>query len=913
MGLVRKYYEAEATLREKRQDQLAALRRFHYSVHEEERREAIEVLGTVGDADAARELVQLYRDCEWRATRFACLRALGRNTSQRGLEFLFRVARGNDMPLAETAIWALGQTHSPLAARFLTSFYQCASETLKPAVAGAIGQIPDPNLAGLFLKDLAIARASKNISLMKNLVLTLGELRMGEAVPLLIELAKDRTHQPVSLSALVSLGKISRDPSVMKSLEPLFSRDPLEYQIYLGALGHIRFRSQWTLEDYLQKLFDCPELEPHLPLELNAFRGEDVREGLGLFGEPRHQKRLHAVMSHLDFPQVTEWYQDLLKPETLSEAHLVDWLRSLSSHYSPKVAELLERVRSRLFQPDGSLHEVTLFESWLDTLSLSVPSAAEPIEKIIDAPTFKKLEASQRISTINSLVNFGLTTQAEKTPLEKVGKILVKMLRTESNAAVQGRLIRAFAQLQIREEKASMYVKDSIAKSTLSSSCLLFLESFPHRKSIAVLGDVLTSGPDSVNPVGLMRALAAQEALPEAALPLDRFLKSALASGADVELRSEGLRLLSRHPRPSLYEDVIHCLKGEERLQLGAIIALKAYGKETSASTLAPYLASQNPSIAGRALDGLTSLPGLSPKVLAIDWLRDHPEDTEICDKIIRCLKAPSDEGRYFTAIIDAILKRFPHHPQLDGLVELRERMGTSPTTRASLGILAVEDQAALDAGLTAHIPSYPRLEESVKSVLRSAELPFVHKELFEGSVDKAFSILEFCKSLDLFLERHLGRKLLFPQLDQSLHEFQNVLHAAGLNEDQPSAERVLKQLGLEKHFSGQSLPLHKMIVIARGILSGRILDERFKVLDGLRAWGVMLLLFCRSTTEGGRAVTPLRALSNAQVISIAKRLMVLQDIRNPAAHRQTYLEMVDVNEVRKEVLALLHELESAA
>ena len=133
-------------------------------------------------------------------------------------------------------------------------------------------------------------------------------------------------------------------------------------------------------------------------------------------------------------------------------------------------------------------------------------------------------------------------------------------------------------------------------------------------------------------------------------------------------------------------------------------------------------------------------------------------------------------------------------------------------------------------------------------------------------------------------------------------------IHAAGLNEAYPSPDAVMKHLGLEKHFSTQSFPLHKMTMLAQGILTGKIVNERFKTLDGLRAWAIVLLLFARKTGNGHlKPLIPIKNVTDDQVVTIARRLISLQDIRNPAAHRQTFLKLVGLDEVRNEVIHLLN------
>jgi hypothetical protein len=94
---------------------------------------------------------------------------------------------------------------------------------------------------------------------------------------------------------------------------------------------------------------------------------------------------------------------------------------------------------------------------------------------------------------------------------------------------------------------------------------------------------------------------------------------------------------------------------------------------------------------------------------------------------------------------------------------------------------------------------------------------------------------------------------------------------------------------------------------------NGKIMQDRFKVFDGLRAWAVIFLIFARKIPQiQGTPILPMKTgldavAMNDQCISIAKRLMTLQDLRNPAAHRQTYTELALVKNVRNEAIMLVN------
>src|SRR4051812_46882299 len=116
MSTARKFNNSSPHAIENRADLFNKLRTHYHSLHAQDRDEAIDLLGAMNDTDSARELIQLYGDCQWRSTKFKIIRALSQAPVQRTLEFLFRIARNGqqDIPIAEAAIWSLSQTHHVL-------------------------------------------------------------------------------------------------------------------------------------------------------------------------------------------------------------------------------------------------------------------------------------------------------------------------------------------------------------------------------------------------------------------------------------------------------------------------------------------------------------------------------------------------------------------------------------------------------------------------------------------------------------------------------------------------------------------------------------------------------------------------------------------------------------------------------
>jgi hypothetical protein len=348
-------------------------------------------------------------------------------------------------------------------------------------------------------------------------------------------------------------------------------------------------------------------------------------------------------------------------------------------------------------------------------------------------------------------------------------------------------------------------------------------------------------------------------------------------------------------------------------VQLAAIIALGRIGNEQSADAMTRFLepprdGSTDESLVGRAIDTLTRLPGLRACRILVDYLKEHARDEEVCEKIVRCLTPPTGASpAYFMDALDDIIRGHPKHAHADGILSLRNRFAELDSSAPSGARVRGPDIAALDRALQETVVSYDELDEAVRSALRAAETPFLHPEMFDENVDKSPSVLEYCKALDMVLEKNLGRRHLFPKLESQIHEFQNAIHAVSLNEPYPEVERVIRALGVEQHFQIQSFPLHKMVQLSQSILSGKILSDRSRTLDGLRAWAIILLLFGRKNATGLKPLIPIQQATDDEIVRTARRLINLQEIRNPAAHRQTHTRFPAISEVRSETFQLLN------
>lgn len=222
-----------------------------------------------------------------------------------------------------------------------------------------------------------------------------------------------------------------------------------------------------------------------------------------------------------------------------------------------------------------------------------------------------------------------------------------------------------------------------------------------------------------------------------------------------------------------------------------------------------------------------------------------------------------------------------------------------------------------IETSLRQKIAGFDQLGLLVRSVLFNAEIPAAYPDIFHDQVDKSTSILQYIKAIDILLKELVGDRIANQSM---LTRMQNIIIGSGLDRlIQHSRSsyysrigeevNILKILEIEHGFTVQQLPIGKLKATVESILTGVIFREEFRVIDGLKSWGILLLLFARSW--GRQLETKLIVPQDgvATIVGVAKRLIELQDYRNPIAHRHTILELLPVEKVKQRTYKLMNDL----
>ncbi|MEY4064577.1 MAG: hypothetical protein RIR26_785 [Pseudomonadota bacterium] len=881
-----------------------------HSYCETESHMALDHLAQNKSNDSARALIEAYRDCHWRDTRISILRALGKNGSERAIDFLLHTCLATeDIGITQETFLALGETSDPVAATFLLQQLDSVPVYLKPWVVSALARIPDLRAAGTLRELLKSKECNEHPQLLRNCVVALSEMKDTRLLPDLIAMLRNKTtnagHAPdsTSLTLLAAISKLSRQTSDLAPFERVFESEMLHAQFFQQCKTQVSFREQWTLEDYLGKLFFGENMHRALPLELNSFPSADLNAALSLFAsEAKHFPRLCEILASL--LDADEHYTAFITVSSLTREQIPLVLSSLALHRTDFSRQLcLNIFETHLKAQVHSEASTPAIAAWLRTL---ICIEKDPLNKILNLLSSEKEELPwherNRTELINAFVSCALAVRKSGAWPKKTLQTIHDLIHAEASPTVLGRWLRALGELGLSAMGWSDDLHKKVIQSpSLQASALLMLEREDEHQNTALLRAIQPTLVDRPEQTGLFLRACARLKNSEKDIPTDALLQTPLTTDKSDDTMA-ALTYLSAHPRLQLLESVLQLCQPEHksiRVVTAAIVTLRSYKNERSIPALTACLASSSKILSGRALDTLLAIDHPAARHSVVSFFVKHLADAQVTDKVLRSLKAPQQGDPSTASLLEDAMNHVGDLSLKDDILELASRLRSGSHESVPANLPGTEVIRALDKQLESKIAEYAKLADPVKACLRSAELPLNQPDLFEGTVDKSSSVVQYCKALDLALEKDFGQRILFPKMEQQLHVFQNLLHKAELDQESPNINLVMHHLRAEHVFDLNTFPASKMMMVARSVLSGRILRERAQVIDGLKAWAVLILLFSGHERLWGAAQMKSDPLLYTR---LAHKLVALQDLRNPAAHRQTMLALAPLSEIRKEV-----------
>jgi hypothetical protein len=352
-----------------------------------------------------------------------------------------------------------------------------------------------------------------------------------------------------------------------------------------------------------------------------------------------------------------------------------------------------------------------------------------------------------------------------------------------------------------------------------------------------------------------------------------------------------------------------------------ALAASKYNHDETVWNRVYEFLDHQNLSLRIRAIDSLCEGGGYTQHEKLFTWAEQHLENTLLIQKIFDSLhpQLEHDYQSIHKKLENWILER-------KGALQQPEILQQASTLYAQLhaGIekkkiesfyskdIPLDQKNKLDQALLKGIPVYFQLSTGIQSILRSAELMWQYPELYDESIDKSTALIQFTKAIDIFLQGKLGQKLFFHQKRVFFEKMQSRIFELELHDTRLDRRTLLNILQCQDVFTIENFPFHKLHLIVQSIEMGTLLRDPYRVIDGLRAWAILLLIFARDLTHCGRKIPSIIAFYHhpkQDLKFLATGLNDLQELRNKAAHHGVISCFTDLDQHRQKTFSYLNVL----
>ena len=903
------------------QETLKLLNILESSEDDDRRRAAIFGLSDQGGMNAARILIETFERSMWRSTKFAIIQALGNIRHERTTEFLCQMAMGiDDFAMAAEAVLALGQTDDPVAGEFLANITRSPDHPLLREALSALGSMnffPCQKEVGEFLtKKSAIVPTS----VFQNAVLAAGLRGYRKFLNAVKSIALNQPSGPMFNTAVMALGRIG-DADALKFLEGIDTRHRVfAHQLKLSAIEHIRLRLGFTIEDAVSAA-------------LSATTSSAARQAWQILAAFPDESRSEAIqLLASDAPLSFRAIERLV---FFNSEALSDDLKFINDHAGTLSNELFAAIAREhvLVHPRESfLKEVSVHGSGLLIRLLNYVRIEKGEDLLFDILTNHQTPKDLRFSAVNALVAQSLMQGVSFIAIQPLavdvrtacGKRLVRLIESEQDDALKARMIRALGQIHYLGPDAVNLLRETLKVpgplTDAAYAALALCNSDEATKIISKrLRQIIGSAEHRHEVASAVRGLARCDSVADASCLVQ------LSEETRRDLKPALLKILSGTSVPELTDFVAQSIAEQDfQNRILAIVAAKKHHSSAIWDHLFELLDHPNACVAGRALDTITTSGGQAAHVRLFEKLSERIADENFCRKVFRSLTPrPGDSYEGVLAIIDRLITERPgslsDQEMLQAALNLRDNLAvidiTNPITadNHTRKNLSHKEKHVIDEVLTRDIRGYSRYSEVVKSVLRSGEVTWQHPELFDARVDKSTVLVQYVKSIDLLLQEKIGSQMFLGQGADFLQKMQSRVVRLELDDDSGYGPDLVTDLDCSLYFSRDSFPAHKLALLCRSVMTGLIMKEQYKVVDGLRAWALLLLIFGRSFKFRGKLIDPLFPLAKSHsdgIARIARAMNDLQDERNRAAHRGTILEMRNMQEMRSLCAALLNDLD---
>jgi hypothetical protein len=716
-----------------------------------------------------------------------------------------------------------------------------------------------------------------------------------------------------------------------------------------------RLKKDISLSAWLDRIFSEPadNSSNREILFLNTFIGVNLIERLSPYQEERSLELMLRILSlvKVDGNQARQtvfaYCGRVLDHRCLARAISFVW-----DHHDTSVLELLNlffgRVEGDLRDPNTSLVNPRLFFS-----NLTLPEKPKPvIARCLKMLTEGCMCQASAISMINMLVleyRQRFTNEKLRLAIEQLlNAALQHFMEMEEWHHSQGivlRLCRAFGQIRYNSKVLYRYFRQIFFSSELS---------FSERNGMLW---ILAQNRDNIN------AHKMAVSIQMFAFMIKRYQREGVVLVAIGNSDSEELLLhcfmTDRHTLT--VQSLLTLVENVDRGNWLALLQVVWHQPLAEAWPWLSRLIATTHELTHLERIWLVKCLGKYTQDTAVDFLaRSITQDDEILrhlsayslskipmDRaIISSLKVVSDmlEGTYDRMVIGTIfqylsLPVIAFDETVKDVLAILSRLTDEELYNSAAGYLArlqTQGQAArchllhqkhsnlveeLIKRISTEVVHFAELSSTVQSVVLSAEIPLHHPELFDHSIDKSTSILQYIKAVDIYLNDKIGVLLLEEKYYRRLQDLvlntglDNIATDLVKHQDLSTVinanNLVLKKLGLTGFFEAKEFPIIKFSHIVSAIVNNSLVQSDFKVIDGLKAWGLLMFLMLR-TFPGSfpEAILPVKEGPSVSLIDVCKRMFALQEYRNPIAHRQTIFEPLPVEQAKTKAFCILNDLQ---
>ncbi len=889
---------------------------------EERRRVAIFDLADRGGMNAARILIETFDRTMWRTTKISIIQALGKVRHDRATEFLCQTAMAiDDFAMAAEAVLAMGQSDDPVAGEFLCAIIRTPDHPLLREALAALGNMNFFPCEAEVASFLTGKRQNIPVSVIQSAVIAAGLRGYRRCLKMITETAFTEPSGPMFNTAVMALGRLG-NADTLSALERLDTRyRAFAHQLKLSAIEHIRLRLGFTIEDAVGAA-------------LNAASPHAMRQAwqiLSSFSEDSRKEAIQVLAT-----DATPAFYAMERLVCFRKEAFQDDIAFLAKHFANIPLEIFAgvlREYSMSHPRDEFVKTVSAQGAQFLVRVLSCVRLEKADEILFPMLADKGVTNDIRFAAVNALVAQSLMQGVSFIAIQPMapdvrtsyGKRLVRLIEAESHEPVKARMVRALGQIRYLGPDAANFLRECLkapsAVTDAAYAALALCNSDEGTKIICKrLRQIITLPEHRLEVASAIRALAKCDVVSDASC------LNQLPDDMKIELKPALLKILCGSTVPEWRAFISQSISEQDfQTRILAIVAAKTHATQDVWNQLFGLLDHPNASISGRALDTITTSGGLDEHIRLFKDISGRISDEAFCRKVFRSLTPRlGDSYEAVTALVDKLIADKPgamKHPEvLQSAINLRDNLMVFVVTGVGTGIssrkggIQIPENHAIDETLIRDLKGYGRYSEVIKSVLRSGEVTWRHPELFDARVDKSTVLVQYVKSIDLLLQEKIGSQMFLGQGADFLQKMQSRVVRLELDEDSGFGPDLVTDLDCSLYFSRDSFPAHKLALVCRSVMTGMIMKDQYKVVDGLRAWALLLLIFGRSFKFRGQLMEPLFPISKPHsdsIARIARAMNDLQDVRNRAAHRGTILEMRNMGEMRALCAAVLNDLDS--